>query len=304
MLQNSKPLVSKQRLDRSKWHTPLISVIIPFFNYADHIEDCLLSIADQTHANWECVVVDDGSEPDQSAALQAIVERIGSERIGILRQDNLGQIPAFFAGLDRTSGEFVCGIDPDDRYHPSFMAEMLRAHLNPVLMAPIACCDQFLLKGGAVIASVNTQQRAREALGVGGLHRIVEADPLFYHPTEKLGWHWSSFSSMMFRRDAVKYLRPVKDLGYKGSVDAYLGPGAHMMGGTLFLAEPLTYRQLHDRNVWIRNSLYSTFQLKVRDGKGTRSRQCFIDAQEALLKNGAPFTPSPLAATITGEIPS
>jgi len=39
----------------------LVSVIIPCFNQAQYIEEALVSVQNQTHTNWECIIVDDGS---------------------------------------------------------------------------------------------------------------------------------------------------------------------------------------------------------------------------------------------------
>ena len=48
--------------------TPRLSVIVPFYNVGEYIADCLESIALQTFADFEAILVDDGS-PDDSAAI-------------------------------------------------------------------------------------------------------------------------------------------------------------------------------------------------------------------------------------------
>ena len=44
---------------------PLISVIVPCYNQAQYLDECLQSVLDQTYTDWECIIVNDGS-PDHT----------------------------------------------------------------------------------------------------------------------------------------------------------------------------------------------------------------------------------------------
>ena len=44
---------------------PLISIIVPCYNQAEYLDECLQSVLDQTYQNWECIIVNDGS-PDNT----------------------------------------------------------------------------------------------------------------------------------------------------------------------------------------------------------------------------------------------
>ena len=46
-------------------NNPLISVIVPCYNQAEYLDECLQSILDQTYQHWECIIVNDGS-PDNT----------------------------------------------------------------------------------------------------------------------------------------------------------------------------------------------------------------------------------------------
>jgi glycosyltransferase involved in cell wall biosynthesis len=63
-----------------------IAVVIPAFNLAPYLRDCLLSVVDQTHADWSVVVVDDGS----TDATGAIAARFNDRRITLIQQENAG----------------------------------------------------------------------------------------------------------------------------------------------------------------------------------------------------------------------
>lgn len=275
-----------RRLDRSKWHRPLISIIVPHHNYSDLVEDALLSILDQTYENWECVVIDDASSEGHRNALEEIVRAIASDKIRVVHLDhNLGQTLTFFAGLDQTSGEFVSILDPDDRYAPTFLEESLNAHLNPAVYCPILSTDQYFFRNGAVITGIN-----------GGFNRIFIQDGavptevparLTYIPPQIRGWHWATSSSLMFRRPALDLLRPRRPLSWRNSADAYLAHGAHLLGGSLYLNRPLVYRMAHDRNRSLLGGIFAVTQDKHRPGGAKVGDLLRLDAIEAIKANGA-----------------
>jgi len=272
-----------RQLDRAKWHKPLVSIIVTHHNYSDHLEDALLSLLDQTHENWECVVVDDGSDNTHRAIADLTVHTIAEARIRFHPLDeNIGQIPAFFAGLEATTGEFVCALDPDDRYAANFLEEMVAAHLNPVRFVPLISCDQHLMRGGEVITGVATGH-ASKVLIDGELPGIAVTDVLRFFPAMIDKWHWSSTSGMMFRRPALAAMRPRRELGYKRQIDAYLAPGAHMLGGSMFLMRPLIYRMVHANNSWLREDVWGQSQSPKLAPMGA---QCRADVREAIIANG------------------
>jgi glycosyltransferase involved in cell wall biosynthesis len=97
---------------------PLVSIIVPAYNAASYISDLIESVLGQTWANWELIVVDDGST-DETAAILANVR---DPRIRIITQCNAGASAARNAGLDVASGEFVTFVDADDKLSPESLA--------------------------------------------------------------------------------------------------------------------------------------------------------------------------------------
>lgn len=270
-------------LDREKWHRPLVSIIVTHHNYSAHLEDCLLSLLDQSHENWECVVVDDASDDTHRTIAELLVETLREPRIRFLALDeNVGQIPAFYAGLDATTGEFVCALDPDDRYAATFLEEMIRAHLNPIRYCPLIACDQHLMRDNQVITGVQTAHPSRIILDEID-HQPRAAARLMWFPASLPGWHWSTTSSMMFRRPVLRAMRPHRPLAYKRQIDAYLAPGAHMLGGSMFLLKALIYRGVHAGNSWQREDVWGQSQRPKLTPIGA---QCRADAVEAIIANG------------------
>ena len=269
-------------LDREKWHRPLVSIIVTHHNYSAHLEDCLRSILDQTHENWECVVVDDCSSADETFAAGRIINQIAEPRIRILRlTENVGQIPAFFAGMDATKGEFVCALDPDDRYAKDFLAEMVAAHNNMVRHVPLIACEQMLLRGDQVISGVVTGHTFKVTIGDDAGIKVLAF--LHYFPAVSEKWHWSSTSGMMFRRPALNAVRPKGEIKWKRQLDAWLAPGAHMLGGSMFLNKRLVYRGVHADNSWIRGDVFGMGQSARMESVGAEIR---AEVREAIIANG------------------
>jgi glycosyltransferase involved in cell wall biosynthesis len=292
---------SKTALDRSRWHKPLVSVIVTHRNYSEHVRDALLSVLDQTHDNWECVVVDDASEPPHLAALKRVVEDIGSPRIGLVELPaNVGQVPAAFAGLDNTSGEFVCILDPDDRYAETFLEEAVAGHLNETVYCPILSTGQFFVSDGSVITGTVTRHRLHFMGNERGVNVIPEQPKalLLYYPPGWGGWHWGSTSSIMFRRAAVELMRPSAPPKWRKELDSYLAQGAHLLGGTLCLTKPLVYRTLHADNSYLLDRIISLANIEGKFNGVDRARMRLQDALAAIKANGGGallYQPDPTA---------
>lgn len=99
------------------------SVIIPLFNKAPYIEKALRSVLAQTFTDYELIVVDDGSQDDSAN----VAEKVLSESVirqKLIRQDNAGVSCARNRGVANSQGEYLCFLDADDWWAPSFLAEM------------------------------------------------------------------------------------------------------------------------------------------------------------------------------------
>lgn len=94
-----------------------ISVVIPLYNKAAEIERTLRSVLEQTHQPLEIIVVDDGSTDDSAA----IVERIGSPLIHLVRQRNRGVSAARNRGIELARGEYISFLDGDDRWSADYL---------------------------------------------------------------------------------------------------------------------------------------------------------------------------------------
>lgn len=91
---------------------PLISVIIPCYNQAQYLDECLQSVLDQTYPNWECIIVNDGS-PDNTEDI-ALQWTDKDDRFLYLNKENGGLSSARNAGLENAKGDWIQFLDCDD----------------------------------------------------------------------------------------------------------------------------------------------------------------------------------------------
>jgi len=120
---------------------PLVSVIIPAYQAAEHIREALDSVFAQTYPNFEVVLVNDGS-PDTEALEQAI--RSYGERLIYIRQENRGPSGARNTAIRTARGKYIACLDGDDIYLPEHLARLV-----PLLEEQgldLVYCDSYFMK--------------------------------------------------------------------------------------------------------------------------------------------------------------
>ncbi len=101
-------------------HGPRVSVIIPTFNRGRFLEEAVDSVLAQTFADFELIVVDDGSTDDTRERLQ----RYG-QQLTRVRQPNRGVSAARNKGFERSTGELIALLDSDDLWRPAKLARQV-----------------------------------------------------------------------------------------------------------------------------------------------------------------------------------
>ncbi len=90
----------------------LVSIIVPCYNQAQYLDECLESVLNQTYSNWECIIVNDGST-DKTGAL-AENWCIKDKRFQYFEKENGGVASARNYGVSKSNGEFILPLDADD----------------------------------------------------------------------------------------------------------------------------------------------------------------------------------------------
>lgn len=140
---------------------PLISVIVPVYRVEAYLDHCIRSIVEQTYANLEILLVDDGSPDSSGAICDAWAAK--DSRIRVFHKANAGAGAARNTALDEATGELIAFVDSDDYLHPN-----LYTHLYS------------LMTGGVTLAECEIAETQDEAFpledGSGAEIRICETE--------------------------------------------------------------------------------------------------------------------------------
>lgn len=109
-----------------------ISIIVPCYNQAQYLDDCLQSVLDQTYQDWECIIVNDGSL--DNTEIIASVWTARDPRFKYIYKENGGLSSARNAGIERAFGEFILPLDADDTIGVDYCFKAMEAfNINPNL---------------------------------------------------------------------------------------------------------------------------------------------------------------------------
>jgi glycosyltransferase involved in cell wall biosynthesis len=103
---------------------PSISIIVPCYNQAQYLDECLQSVMNQTFQDWECIIVNDGS-PDKTKEIAKIWTK-KDIRFIYLKKVNGGISSARNAGISIAKGEFILPLDADDKINIQYVELALK----------------------------------------------------------------------------------------------------------------------------------------------------------------------------------
>ena len=165
---------------------PLISVIVPVYKAEAYLDKCVQSIRNQTYANLEIILVNDGS-PDRCGEMCDTYAKEDS-RIRVFYKENGGQSSARNLGLDNMTGEYVGFVDSDDWIEPD-----MYSHLYALIeehSAQIACCGVCLDYPDGRVSHFNPQYPADNQVRIfatdEALRETLQNTRVTYSPCDKL----------------------------------------------------------------------------------------------------------------------
>jgi glycosyltransferase involved in cell wall biosynthesis len=97
----------------------LVSIIVPCYNQAQYLDECLQSLIEQTYTNWECIIVNDGS-PDNTEEI-AINWTKKDNKFKYLYKENGGLSSARNAGIKSANGKYILPLDADDKIAKNYI---------------------------------------------------------------------------------------------------------------------------------------------------------------------------------------
>lgn len=108
------------------------SIVIPAYNVAVYLENCLKSILDQTYDNYEIIIVNDGSTDKTGKVADNLADQY--EQIKVIHQSNGGASKARNMGMKNVTGNYVLFLDGDDFWSDSHFLEQISSELDRELV--------------------------------------------------------------------------------------------------------------------------------------------------------------------------
>ena len=125
-------------MDQSK-----ISIIMPVYQVEDYLCASIDCILQQTYANWELILVDDGSRDKSGMICDEYAHR--DHRVHVIHQKNQGVSAARNVGIQQAQGDFLGFIDSDDLIKSDYLEVLYRNAVEQ--HADIVCCNALEWNG-------------------------------------------------------------------------------------------------------------------------------------------------------------
>ena len=138
---------------------PKISVIIPVYNTAKYMDECLESVLTQTFKEFEVILVDDGSTDGLSPA-KCDEYAAKDDRVIAVHKPNGGLISAWTEGVKRACADYLCFLDSDD-WVDTDMLEKLYALTDP------SFSDSEIISGNYIVEKNNERRKETQGLTPG-----------------------------------------------------------------------------------------------------------------------------------------
>jgi glycosyltransferase involved in cell wall biosynthesis/GT2 family glycosyltransferase len=123
-LSDTPPTLFSQPINTPVWdeNLPLVSVIIPCYNYGHYVEEAIDSVLNQTLKNLEIIVVNDGSTDTETIR---ILEKLKKPKTRVLHQANMGLPEARNQGIRQAHSKYICCLDADDTLEPTYLEKAI-----------------------------------------------------------------------------------------------------------------------------------------------------------------------------------
>jgi glycosyltransferase involved in cell wall biosynthesis len=208
---------------------PKVSIIMPTYNRAGYIRETIESVRRQTYANWELIIVDDGSEDDT----EEVVSQFKDERIKFLKAGRVainGRIKNI--GLTQATGDLFAFIDSDDLWSETKLEKQVRA-MHEFGEAGFSFTGGFNFK--KIDEPIDFFYKVKDGFRYGNI--LV---PIFKSEIS------TTTPSLMIRKDCLEVVGGFDETKPFSDVNFFLRLASHF--NAIVLYEPLLYRRLHDKN--------------------------------------------------------
>jgi len=213
---------------------PLVSVLMPNYNYGRYIAKAIESVLSQTYPGFELIICDDGSQDESLDIIRAYAEK--DNRIVLIAKENGGMASALNRAYAKSRGHIVCFLDSDDEFLPTKLESVVAA-----------------FKRNSMCGMVVHAMEIRDADG-----RYLISIPMFT-PFEKgfLGpklyrrggrWGHMPSSAICLRREVAEQLFPIDEQLFRSAADGYVFTLGPILASVDFIDRVLAIYRLHGGN--------------------------------------------------------
>jgi glycosyltransferase involved in cell wall biosynthesis len=213
-----------------------VSIIINNYNYEPYLAEAVDSALDQTYAEIEVIVVDDGSTDGSLELLRQY-----GDRIRVVSQRNQGQGAALNTGFNEATGDWVLFLDADDTLDPNSVQSLVSvattlSRKHAAIQFKLRCIDA---RGNAIIPEQSNPQS------------FIDSDPLASLLREG-SYCFAPTSGNLFRAESLREVMPVPVETYKICADLYIQTAIPFVGKIHFVSEgTLGSYRIHGSNNFV-----------------------------------------------------
>ena len=130
-------LESKYPVNKINNKIPLVSIIMPVYNYGKQFEKSLSSVFESTYKNFEIIIINDGSSDEY--VLKKLDSFNNHPNIRVIHQENQGPSAARNNGIIASKGEFILPLDSDDMIHQDYIQSCVNILKKNKDISPVYC---------------------------------------------------------------------------------------------------------------------------------------------------------------------
>jgi glycosyltransferase involved in cell wall biosynthesis len=230
---------------------PLLTIISPTYNHQDYIAQCVESVLRQSYANWEQIIIDDGSTDNTPN----IVSGFRDSRICFERQANQGPFElarTYNRALSLAKGELIAILEGDDFWPPDKLAVLVTAFLdNDVVLAYGEAAD--VDAKGLKQRRMSRTTRMREGLS----HSVLFNDPVgsaTHYMFLAEGRSLVSPCTVLIRRAALERIGGFQYVPGLPLTDYPTFMELSLLGKFHYSAQTMGYRRRHQNSITVHHA--------------------------------------------------
>ena len=225
---------------------PRVSILLPSYNHAAFLPECIRSIQAQTFSDWELIAIDDGSKDDSVAILNELAALDPRIQVDV-NPENLGTYGTEQKALERSKGSFVAIMNSDDLWHPEKLATQI------TLLEKHPECSLCYVLGSMV--DDEGKLLPEEDVHIGWPRtEVQDILPFLLFENRVLA------SGVMFRRETLRFDPTCR---YSGDWVALLEQARRTP--VAFVSRPLTFWRQHETNTYKRSANQVVEEIRVRE---------------------------------------